>query len=68
MAGIDPRMRDAIKDATAKAGQNDSVASRLCSWLEKLLDGTEEIENRESVFRHLDSIYDAILIDTNSDN
>ena len=68
MAGIDPRIRDAIKEATLKAGQSDQVASRLNNWLEKLLDGTEKIEIRESVFNHLEVIYDAISLETDLDN
>ena len=63
MVDIDPGFKKAISDAVSSQGQNDKVTARLSNWFEKILEGSEKIENKDSAFKYLELIYDVIELE-----
>lgn len=54
---LDPRVRSAIIDATAAAGQDHGLATKLIAWFDALNSGNETLTDKESVSRHMELFY-----------
>jgi hypothetical protein len=56
---VDPRIRQAITKAVSEAGQPKELATRLLAWFDSLSTGNASIEDRESVAKHVELLYEA---------
>ena len=56
---LDPRIRAAVIEATSEAGQPSALADKLIAWLDSLSSGNESLTDRDSVYRHLELLYDS---------
>jgi CxC ATPase-based modification system component len=54
---IDSRIKNAIIDAVKEAQQTSSLADKLIAWFEALATENESLDDRESVSRHLEILY-----------
>jgi hypothetical protein len=55
---IDPKIREAIESAVADAGQDTTLAPKLIRWFEAIASGSEQINDRQSAYRHLELLYE----------
>ena len=60
---LDPRIRDAIVEASDEQGQGPGLADKLVAWVDALAKGNEVLSDRDSVHRHLELLYDATTTD-----
>ncbi len=60
---IDTQLEMAIRDAVIDAKQPQGVALKLIAWLENSIDGNENPLDEGSYSRHLDLIYEEMLIE-----
>jgi hypothetical protein len=56
---VDPRIREALTKAVSEAGQPKVLATRLLAWFDALSTGNASIQDRESVAKHLELLYEA---------
>ncbi len=54
---IDPRMREAILDATSHAGQPRGLADKLIAWFEALSSGNETLTTKDAVTTRVHLLY-----------
>ena len=62
---IREEIKSAVYSATEKAGQEQVVANKIIAWLEALSSGNESLEDSESVKRHLDLLFETIVVPDN---
>jgi len=58
---VDPRISQAVRHAVDEARQRTAVADRLLAWFEGLSTGNETLEDPDSVKRHVELLFDAVL-------
>lgn len=58
---LDPRIKDAIVEAAKELEQDPGLASKLIAWFEALAEGNETLDDRDSVSRHLELLYQAAV-------
>lgn len=63
MMAIDPKMKEAIEDVVDTIAQPETVAKRLIAWIEQIVSGNEDINDKQFANRHLELLYDAIVVD-----
>jgi hypothetical protein len=56
---VDPRIREAITKAVSDADQPKELATRLLAWFDALSTGNASLEDRESVAKHMELLYEA---------
>jgi hypothetical protein len=56
---VDPKIREAIEAAVAEAGQESTLAPKLIRWFEAIASGSEQINDQQSAYRHLEILYEA---------
>lgn len=59
---VDPKIIEAVKSATAEAGQSPALARRLVAWLEAVADESEDINDIAATDRRLELIYEAVSL------
>ena len=64
---MDTRIRDAIKEAVKECRQGSGLANKLIAWFDGLASGNESLEDRDSVARHLELLYEATKIEDEND-
>lgn len=57
MLSLDGKIRDAIHEAVADAGQPDALARRLTAWMEAIASGNEDLHDSVTADRHLEILY-----------
>jgi hypothetical protein len=55
---MDKKIQDAIREAVTEAGQDAGLARKLESWFEAIASGSEDINDKQSSYRHLELLYD----------
>lgn len=55
---MDKKIQDAIREAVGEAGQDAGLARKLESWFEAIASGSEDINDKQSAYRHLELLYD----------
>ena len=55
---MDKKIQDAIREAVTEAGQDPGLARKLESWFEAIASGSEDINDKQSSYRHLELLYD----------
>jgi hypothetical protein len=55
---MDKKIQDAIREAVTEAGQEAGLARKLESWFEAIASGGEDINDKQSSYRHLELLYD----------
>lgn len=55
---MDKKIQDAIREAVTEAGQDPALARKLESWFEAIASGSEDINDKQSSYRHLELLYD----------
>lgn len=55
---MDKKIQDAIRQAVTEAGQDPGLARKLESWFEAIASGSEDINDKQSSYRHLELLYD----------
>jgi hypothetical protein len=65
--GMDRRIKEAIKEAVKEYNQDNGLANKLIAWFNGLASGNESLEDRDSVARHLDLLYEATEIEDKND-
>ena len=60
----DTKIREAIETAVAKAGQDQTLATKLVRWFEAIAAGNEDINDSDLTDRHLELLYEATRIGT----
>jgi len=58
---VDPKIVDAIEQAVQEAGQSTALACRLIAWFDAIASGNEDINDRQSSYRHLELLYEEAL-------
>lgn len=53
----------AVGAAVKANGQDDALATRILAWFAAVADGSERLDDREAVRRHLVLLFDAVEID-----
>lgn len=65
---LDPRIKEAVIESVRIHNQNDNLAEKIIAWLEALVDGNESLEDKDSIARHVNLIYDKTAVTIDSDN
>ena len=60
---LDPRIQSAVRSAVEDAGQDKSLAAKIISWMEKIADGSESLDDAEAVHRRLELLYEFTKVD-----
>lgn len=58
---IDARIRDAIIEAATEHGQGAALSDKLIAWFNDLAGGNASVDDRDSVHRHLELLYEATV-------
>lgn len=58
---VDPRIKDAITKAVSEADQPKELTTRLLAWFEAIATGNASLEDRESVAKHVELLYQAAV-------
>jgi hypothetical protein len=61
---IDERIESAIREAVEMHNQPDVVADKIIKWFENVADGNESIEDKDDYRRRLETLFDAVEVDT----
>lgn len=64
---LDPRIKDAITEAARELGQKKELTDKLIAWFEALADGNESLDDRDSVYRRLELLYDSTIVSANGE-
>ena len=59
---MDQKIEQAIKESVSENNQNDSLSSQLAAWFKAIALGNEDINNKQSAFRHLELMYDEVKL------
>ncbi len=59
---IDGEIRNAIHLGVTEMGQPRSLARRLEAWFRQLVEGTDSLDDMDSVYDHLELLLDAVEI------
>lgn len=57
---LDTRIATAITSAVKQANQPAEVGSLLAAWIGRVMDGSENPDNRDALVRHVEALYDAV--------
>ena len=60
---LDPKIKEAIQIAVSEAGQNDTLARYLNAWMNAIVSGNEDVNDKQSAGRHLKLLFDATEVD-----
>ena len=60
---IDPKIKDSIEEAVQNFNQDKALSTKLLAWFEELAKGNEELQDKESVLRHIELLYDNCVVD-----
>ena len=60
---IDPKIKDSIEEAVQNFAQDNALSTKLLAWFEALANGNEELQDKESVLRHIELLYDNCVVD-----
>jgi len=55
---LDPRIQIAIRSAVEDANQDKSLADKIISWMDKLADGSESLDDSDAVHRRVELLYE----------
>lgn len=55
---LDPKLKEAINAAVKTAGQPPELAVTLNAWLEAVVDGNEELTDRDATNRRVHLLYE----------
>ena len=61
---IDIKVRESVIEAVHNSNQSDKVAQKIVNLLEELSNGTFDLNNREEIQTYLNTILEAIDINT----
>ena len=61
---IDIKVRESVFEAVHSSNQSDKVAQKIVNLLEELSNGTFNLNNREEIQTYLNTILEAIDINT----
>lgn len=64
---IDPKIKEAIKDAVTELGQPEGLARKLDSWFEAVATGNEDIANNQLTEKRLEMLYADVQLDGTDD-
>ena len=59
---IDPKIEEAIEAAVQELKQSPSLARKLIAWMNSVTSGNEDLNDIQSMYRHLDLLYDETII------
>ena len=59
---IDPKIEEAIEAAVQELRQSQSLARKLIAWMNSVTSGNEDLNDIQSMYRHLDLLYDETII------
>lgn len=59
---LDPKIVEAVKTASAAAGQPPALARRIVAWLQAVADESEDINDIAATDRRLELIYEAVTL------
>ena len=54
---MDPRIKEAIRDAVRETGQPESLSRKIAQWYHEITSGNEDVSNLESAYRHIDGLF-----------
>lgn len=57
---LDRTIREAVQTAVRDAGQPDQLSKKLLAWLEAIVTGNEELNDRDASQRHLEVLFGAV--------
>jgi len=60
---IDSKIKDSIEEAVQNFDQDKALSAKLLAWFEELAKGNEELQDKESVLRHIELLYDNCVVD-----
>lgn len=64
---IDPKIKEAIKDAVIELGQPEGLARKLDSWFEAVATSNEDIANNQLTEKRLEMLYEDVKLDATDD-
>lgn len=64
---LDVRIKEAISEAVYELRQDEGLSNKMIAWIEALVSGNESLEDRDSVYRHLELLYDATTVEIEED-
>lgn len=60
---MDSKIQEAIETAVRDAGQPSGLARKLTRWFEAISEGSEDINDSQSAYRHLELLYGDIQLE-----
>jgi len=57
---LDAKVKGAISAAAKELGQGENLTKQLVAWFEAIVNGNESLDDRQSVHRHLELLFDAV--------
>ena len=60
---VDPKIKEAIKEAVEENGQSKALAHRLVAWFDAIASGNEDTNDTQSANRHLELLYEETKTD-----
>jgi len=61
---LDTRVVTAIKESVKEAGQAEGLAEKIIAWLDGLAGGSDRLPSRDATERHLELLYQSVVIRT----
>ena len=54
---MDPRIKQAIRDAVQESGHPESLSRKIAQWYHEIASGNEEVSDLQSAYRHIDGLF-----------
>ena len=59
---MDDKIAEALRAAVEQENQPTTLASKLIAWLEGVISGNEDLNDKEQAERHLDVLFDGTVV------
>lgn len=64
---LDPQIKEAIEIAVEQAQQSSTLARRITAWMEAVVSGNEDINDKNNARRHLELIFNNTEVPKNGE-
>lgn len=65
---LDKKIRHAIQGATKESGQGRELAQKIGAWMEALVKGNESLEDKDSVHRRIELLYESTQLNEHEED
>ena len=61
---LDRTIKSAIEHAVNESNQSAQLSKKILAWLELVAGGSEDLHDREAAQRHLEVLFDSVVVET----